>query len=325
VQKAVYGSVDIGSPRAGLIGPTLDVGGTGEIEAQTAAYKKQHDARRVNAGARSSLNKMRELMIAQQNGVEITDEQSNALRALARAQAELAQVPTGQYLRMRDEIEQLKAAYPGLTAAEAKSAAQFKASIETLHARTAAEREHAAASTARASSAGTGNAELEAARAVTTEIQKQEQAHRDAMNAMQGQLAVAQAVTGAEKMAAQEAANYRDLIGQGRTKQQAAAEAAKQTQIAQAQANSAAQGQLQALQAQYAVASAVTGAEKMRAEAAATTNALLRQNVDATTASAVGAQQLANAKPRPAPRSESDQQPATANRTDLRTDEWHGG
>lgn len=173
--------------------------------------------------------------------------------------------------------------------------AMHEAAIQTLRARTAAERQAAARSTVMASDA-TGDAEQRAQQAVTMEIEKQAQAHRDAMNAMEGQLQIAQAVTDAQKMAAQEAVTIRDLIREGRTEEQAAAEAAKQRQIAVAQVTSAAQAQLQTLRDQYAVSSAVTAAERMHAEAANATNALLRQNVDAYTAQAVGAQQLANAQ-----------------------------
>lgn len=109
-------------------------------------------------------------------------------------------------------------------------------------------------------------------------------------------LSVAEAVTGAQKIAAQEAATYNQLISEGRTHQEAAAVAAGQTANALAQVNSQAQLALAALRDQEAVAGAVTAQEKMAAQEQATINDLIRQGVDAATAMNTAFQQTANAQ-----------------------------
>ncbi|AMN42068.1 phage tail length tape measure family protein [Rhodoplanes sp. Z2-YC6860] len=117
-----------------------------------------------------------------------------------------------------------------------------------------------------------------------------------ALQAQQNQLPVIEAVGGAAKMAAQYAADYANAIDQGRTATEATALAASNLRAAQAQANSSAQSTLASLRDQYAVASASNVQEQIAAQGQATYNDLIRQGVDATTAQAVAAQQVANAQ-----------------------------
>jgi hypothetical protein len=116
------------------------------------------------------------------------------------------------------------------------------------------------------------------------------------MVAMDDQLRAAQAVTGVQKMQAQEQTTYNQLVRQGVEPELAMTMAKKQTAIAQAQINAQAQQQLLNLRNQAGIAAAVTGAEKIRAQQIATTNALLQQGVSLTIATAVAAQERANAE-----------------------------
>jgi hypothetical protein len=113
-----------------------------------------------------------------------------------------------------------------------------------------------------------------------------------ALEASKNQLPVLQAVGGAAKMAAQEAADYANYMLNGKTSTEAAALAASRLEASQAQVNSAAQEQLAALQDQYAVASARNVQEGILAQGQATYNALLRQGVDSTIAMSVAQQQV---------------------------------
>jgi hypothetical protein len=112
----------------------------------------------------------------------------------------------------------------------------------------------------------------------------------------QQQLAVASAVTGQERLAAQEAANRHDLELQGVEATEAASRAAGQREIAEARLNSQVESQSLALRDQLAVSGALTGSERIRAEAAANMNALLRAGVDAGVARANVALQTANSE-----------------------------
>jgi hypothetical protein len=110
------------------------------------------------------------------------------------------------------------------------------------------------------------------------------------------QLDVASAVTGEERLAAQEASTRADLELRGVDATEAAAIAAGQREIAEAQITARVQSQLLGMRDQLAVAQAVTGAERMRAEASATYNALTRAGVDSMTAGAAAAEQQAIAE-----------------------------
>lgn len=201
---------------------------------------------------------------------------------------------TAAFLKNKMSAEDYARAIDASNHAAAALTAVHEAAIQTLHARTAAEREAAAAATVLASDAS-GDAQLRAQQAVTMEIEKQKQAHADAMAAGQDQLNVASAVGGAARMAAEEQAKFNELIREGRTEEQAAAEAALQRETAQAQVNSGAQEQLASLQDQAAAAGAISVEDKAAAQAQATMNSLIRQGVDATLASKIAAQEYANA------------------------------
>jgi hypothetical protein len=170
---------------------------------------------------------------------------------------------TEAFLKGKLGAEDYERAVDAVNHAAQALTATHDAAIQTLQARTAAEREAAAAASVRASDSS-GDAELRAQQAVTMEIEKQKAAHEDAMAAMRGQLAVAQAVTGAEKIAAQEQATFNDLIRQGRTEEQALAEAAMQTAIAHANANTAVEQTIKGLKQELEVLKATTQESKDR-------------------------------------------------------------
>ncbi|WLB14833.1 phage tail length tape measure family protein (plasmid) [Bradyrhizobium elkanii] len=117
-----------------------------------------------------------------------------------------------------------------------------------------------------------------------------------ALQSAQNQLPVLEAVGGAAKIAAQATADYKNYLDQGKKASEALALAASNEASARAQVNAAAKEQLAALKDQYAVASASDVQGQISAQGAATYNQLLRQGVDAATASAVAAQQEANAR-----------------------------
>ncbi|TMQ24159.1 MAG: hypothetical protein E6J90_08875 [Deltaproteobacteria bacterium] len=111
-----------------------------------------------------------------------------------------------------------------------------------------------------------------------------------------GQLDVASAITGAQKLIAQEVARTNELLLQGKSAEEASAIAAGERAIAQAQINAGAQNQLFALQNAAAGAAAVTGQQKIQAQYQATINQLLHQGVDLEIAMSVASQELANAQ-----------------------------
>jgi len=117
-----------------------------------------------------------------------------------------------------------------------------------------------------------------------------------ALQESENQLPVLQAVGGAQKMAAQYAADYANYMLNGKTATEAAALAGATLAASQAQVNSAAQEQLAALQDQYAVASARNVQEGILAQGQATYNQLLREGVDSELALSVASQQVADNK-----------------------------
>lgn len=116
------------------------------------------------------------------------------------------------------------------------------------------------------------------------------------LQAAQNQLPVLEAVGGAAKMAAQYTADYKNYMDRAYTSTEATALAASNLAARQAQVNSSAKETLASLRDQYAVASASDAQGRISAQGAATYNQLLRQGVDASIASAVAAQQEANAR-----------------------------
>jgi hypothetical protein len=117
-----------------------------------------------------------------------------------------------------------------------------------------------------------------------------------ALQSAQNNLPVLEAVGNGAKMAAQYMADYKNYMDQGKTSTEATALAASNLAAAQAQVNSAAQGTLASLRDQYAVSASINGLQAIQAQAQATYNGLVREGVDASTASATASQQEADAR-----------------------------
>lgn len=208
------------------------------IEAVIAAQKRNVEVLGELASVEDRVAlKENELAVARRTATNVTNEQTAALVAYARVQAELAQVAPGTWERQLAALESLKSAYPGLTAAQAQ-----------------------------------------------------------AMQSLSQQLALAEAVTGAEKMAVQEAISFANELLKGATASEAMTTAVRQTAIAEAQVNSAAKATLASLKDQEAVAGAVTGRDKIRAQEQATINKLRSEGVSADNAEAVASQERANSE-----------------------------
>jgi hypothetical protein len=108
-----------------------------------------------------------------------------------------------------------------------------------------------------------------------------------ALDLQKQELAVARAVTGQEKLAAQEALNrYHLMVDQGKSAPDASAIASGARANAEAQIKAQIEGQLVAMQGQLSIAQAVTGQQQLTAQADATRNAILRDIGDATLANA---------------------------------------
>jgi hypothetical protein len=165
------------------------------------------------------------------------DELRESLEALMQVRAEMSQVEPGTYQRQLEELQALKAEYPGLVAQDAQRVA-----------------------------------------------------------AMGDQLRIAQAVTGVQRLQVQQEVTYTQLKRQGVAPELAMTMAKHQSAIAQAQINTQAQQQLITLQNQAGLAAAVSGRDKIRAQELATINTLLQQGVDLETATAIAAQERANAE-----------------------------
>jgi hypothetical protein len=116
------------------------------------------------------------------------------------------------------------------------------------------------------------------------------------LQASRNQLPVIQAVGGAARMAAQEAADYANAMDRGKTSTEAAFLSAANLAAAQAAANSAAQAQTWSLQNNLAVSQAWTTATQMKAQYEATYNQLIHDGVSAETAGAAAAAQYADSK-----------------------------
>lgn len=117
-----------------------------------------------------------------------------------------------------------------------------------------------------------------------------------ALQQMNNQLPVADAVGGAAKLQAQYQATINDLLDQSKSKEEAIATAKKQRELAQAQINAGAKEMLFNLQNQAGVAAAVTGSQQIAAQAEATKNKLIHDGVAPSIAMAVAAQEEANAR-----------------------------
>lgn len=142
-----------------------------------------------------------------------------------------------------------------------------------------------------------------AAARVTEEVNRIAAAHEGVsravamqLDALEKQVAVAGAVGGAEKLAAQNALDYAEAKKQGANADEATLIALKKQEAAQAAINASAKETLFSLQNQTAVADAVGGAAKMAAQEEATYNQLLHNNVDAQLAASVAAKGTENAQ-----------------------------
>lgn len=197
-------------------------------------------------------------------------------------------------------LERAGMAYTTMLSPAERLTAQHELQIQSITARTHEER-IALAVKERAvqlagASLGPEERALELARARTRAVAEIAARHQDAMVALQGELAIAQAVTGQERLRAQEAAAYNQLIQQNFEPEQASAQAAGQRAVAQAQINSQAQGTLAGLEDQHRVISATTETEKLRAQEAARYNELTRQGVESGLAASIAAQERLNAE-----------------------------
>jgi hypothetical protein len=115
-----------------------------------------------------------------------------------------------------------------------------------------------------------------------------------ALQALQNQLPVAQAVTGAEQMRAQYAATYNNLLDQAKTSLEAQAIASKQLETSQASATSNVLRQVDALKdSTDMIRAQVTGTEASTAAAIAYRNAI-KSGADATAAAALSSEVMAN-------------------------------
>lgn len=116
------------------------------------------------------------------------------------------------------------------------------------------------------------------------------------ITALQNQLALSQTITAQERMAVQQRITYNQVLRETGDHERASLQALLERQVTQAQINSGAQGQLLALQDQHTIISATTETERLRAQEVARTNELIRQNVDASLAASIAAQERLNAE-----------------------------
>lgn len=98
--------------------------------------------------------------------------------------------------------------------------------------------------------------------------------------AQKDQLAIAESVTGAERLRATEVAKTNELLLAGKSAEGASKIAAGERANAQAQINTQVKQQVISLQEQLALANAVTGQDQMRVQYQITLNKLLRDGVD---------------------------------------------
>jgi len=122
---------------------------------------------------------------------------------------------------------------------------------------------------------------------INAQAQQQLAASRD-------QYAVASSVTGAQKMAAQEAATFNQMVRQGVDEETAAAAAAQQTANAQAQVNAGVEQQIYSLQQANELIVGKARGEEAATRAAQAYNNAIRAGADATEAAALYSKTLAN-------------------------------
>lgn len=301
VQNAVFGAVALKAPTVNVAGGETSgvVKGIAETSAQVEAYKKLQEVLGSLIPVQEQMaQKRRELILADQAGIKLTKEQIAELLARSRLEAEDNQVPAGQAQRQVDELNKLKAAYPGLTKAQAESARELDNQLKLAQAVTGAEKMmvQEAQNYQKALKDNTPAQAQAIALKQTAIAQAQLNAGaEEQLNGLRDQFAVSSAVTGVEKARASAQATTNALIRQGVDSTKAMAVGEQQFANAMAQAESGARAQLLTLQDQAAAAGAVTGAEKIAAQGQATFNALIRDGVSYSTAQAVAEQQMSNA------------------------------
>lgn len=118
------------------------------------------------------------------------------------------------------------------------------------------------------------------------------------LDALNGQLVVAQQITGLGQINAQHQVTINNLLLQGKTLTEAIAIADAQRAVALAQVNSAAQVRLRDLQNEMELIKAVDDIARDRIRSEQTLNKLLEDGVDYYTAQQIAAQELANATER---------------------------
>jgi len=122
------------------------------------------------------------------------------------------------------------------------------------------------------------------------------EAHRAAMVGLEGQLRVAQAITGAQQIQAQFETDIVSLLEQDFSLTQAIEQATKRRAIAIAEANTEAERMLFSLRQENQLINASSDEERDRIKARQTYENLVRKNVDSSKAAAVASQQLRNAE-----------------------------
>ncbi len=261
------------------------LGGLATVQERVLAstYQLETAYNQLSASGKARINEMRE-----------------ALEALMQVQAEMSQVAPGTYERQLEQIQAIKAEYPGLVAQDAIRMASLADQLRIAQALPGAARMQAE-EIARINQLLLEGKDIELAVTIAGKERAVAQAQINSaadqtLAGLRDEYAVASAVTGVQKIEAQAEATYNQLVRQGVSEKKAQAIAEQQRANAIAQVNAGAQQQLLNLQNQHAVVAAVTGAEQMRAQEIATINSLLQQGVSLENATAVAAQQRSNAE-----------------------------
>src|SRR5262245_36073947 len=206
------------------------------------------------------LQKELELAVAREKGTMLTREATDSILAHTHVLAEFAQVAPSTYERQLAALNDLKAAYPGLTAAEAQRMQQLDQQLALVSAVTNAERMRVQAAITFQQEIAKGATEEQAAVVAAKQMAiAQAQINVSAQQRLitaQQQYSVASATTQQAKLEAQEQVTITQLVQQGVSAELAAAVAAQE------RANAEAQIAVQ-FEKQLAMAQAVTQAEKI--------------------------------------------------------------
>jgi len=270
---------------------STEVGKPAGLEEQLAATQAKL-AQEGNGAARSSGStaRLRQEVLDLQAAIEKVNAgkaaaEINKLSTAADGAARSINPQIDQIEQLRTKLEQLERAKAAGTTS--KYGAQVDNDAITAYQNIIAATQQAQAEAARYN---------ELVKEISTAWGNVGQATALSLQGLQNQLGVANAVGGAEKMMAQEAADYANAVMQGKTALEASQIAAMNLALAQAQVNSAARETLFNLQNMAQVAAAVTGQQQMQAQAQAQYNQLVHDGVDAILAEKIAAQQLANSQ-----------------------------